>query len=832
MVDYKYKDLYWKSHIDKQLKITTDDGSVTFTNKDINWEDFELTESLCCEQQLKFGLCEASALKFKISNSFIPLTEKWLTVTETLNKNTDVPFWYGRYKVFSDVPTADKKYRDITAYDAMYDILETDMTQWYNNILPNENTKLSLKQFRTNFISYFHLQQQDITLINDNMIIERTLEPEQISGKDVITAICEINGCFGHIGRDGKFHYIYLSQGIQGLYPSNTLYPDHAPNWLIQSETGHLYPQDPKSTKLGNGVYINCKYEDFLCKKIDKIQIKQQENDIGYIYGQGDNSYIIVDNFLVYGKGSEELQEISKNIFDKITNIIYRPFSAECVGNPCLEIGDPIRLSTKYELIESYILKRTLKGIQGLRDIYEALGQEYRTENVNSVQQSIIQLKGKSNTFTRTIEETKSEIKAFETNVNENYSTTVQMNSAISQSAEGIKVTVSKQIEETKEYANGKVGELEKTLSSKIEQTAENITSTVAAATSKYDTGNIEIDYYGYGEPYENEKLNNVAYASSYLDQSNGKYYEYSIDGWSYFLTFDLITTELNSKIEQNAGEIVMKVDSDGRMVNVKLGVDANDPSATIFSVKSANIELSAEDIISLMSGGTINLSAGKGITIDSPNFKVDTKGNVQANNATLKSATIEGEITAKSGKIGNFTVDGKDGWMEYDKGGNKICGMGAQAAFYAGSGTSLSAPFHVTYDGQLYATGVNISGNVSGNLSGYMSGTVNMSDGSVTGGTIGNTESGWDVTENGLSKGNSKLSSNRLVIVGTGDNNTIINFQAIPSQIVMNPGDNGTISFFGVEFDKKDFEKLRIMIAQSGIVPSSANSKSGGEYE
>ena len=366
-------------------------------------------------------------------------------------------------------------------------------------------------------------------------------------------------------------------------------------------------------------------------------------------------------------------------------------------------------------------------------------------------------------------------------------------------------------------------------LSSKIDQTASSITSTVASSTSKYDTGNIEIDYYGYGEPDKNEKLNNVAYASSYLDQSNGKYYQYTRDGWRYLLTFNLITTELNSKIEQNASEIVMKVDSNGRMVKVKLGIDPDDENATVFSVKSGNIELSADEVISLMAGGTINLSAGKGIAIDSPNFKVDTNGNVQANNAALKSATIEGEITAKSGKIGNFTVDGTDGWMEYDKGGSDICGMGAKAAFYAGSGDSLNAPFHVTYDGQLYATGVNISGN----LSGYMSGTVNMSDGSVTGGTIGNAESGWNVTENGLSKGTSNLSSDRLAIAGMGEGNTRINFQAFPGQIVMNPGDEGIISIYGVEFDKKDIEKLRIMIAQSGIVPSAnIQNQEGEKYE
>ena len=723
MVDYKYKDLYWKTHIDKQLKITADDRSITFTNEDINWESFELIESLCCDSQLKFGLCESSVLKFKISNTFIPLVGKWLTVTETLENYTDTPIQLGRYKVFSDIPTADRRYRDITAYDVMYDILETDITQWYNDVLPNENRKLTLKQFRSNFISYFHLQQKDITLVNDNMIIERTLQPEQISGKDVITAICEINGCFGHIGRDGKFHYIYLPQDIQGLYPSNTLYPDHASEWLIQSETGHLYPQDPKSIKLGNGVYISCKYEDFICKKINKIQIKQQEDDIGCIYGEGNNSYVIVDNFLVYGKKSEELQEISKNIFNKITNIVYRPFSAECVGNPCLEVGDPIRFSTKYELIESYIFKRTLKGIQELKDTYEANGTEYRNEKINSVEKSIMQLKGKTNILTRNVDETRSEIAAFEKNVNDNYSTTSEMRSEIKQTANSITQTISKTYE-TKENA----GITKNELSSKIEQTENSIKQEIEARTE------------------EGKK----------------------------------IKASLDLKIDK---------DDDGTIVSLINGT-----------------------------ADKIHFGADNMFTVNSPNFKVDENGNV----------TITGKISAESGNIGNFTIDQKDGWMEYSN-DNGICGMGATAAFYAGSGDSDNAPFHVTYDGQLHATGVNISGDISGNISGYVNGTINKDGGSIEGGTI----AGWNVTENGLSNGDSKLSNNKLVVVGVGDNNTLINFQAVPSMVIINPGDNGTISFYGTQFDKKDFEKLRIMIAQSGIVPSSTDiQKKEEKYE
>ena len=422
LINNNYKDLFWKSHTDKQLKISTDDGMFTAVNSDIHWEDFELTESLCSDSQLRFGSCEASSIKFQIKNAFIPLIGKWLTVTETIDGNADAPFQYGRYKVYSDKPTADREYRDIIAYDSMYDIINADVSAWYNALLPKKESTVTMKQFRESFIRHFGLI--DVVpkdgLTNDSMVVERTIEPEQISGKDVITAICEINGCFGHIGRDGKFHYIYLPQDIQGLYPADFLFPDRVPaqwDYMTQAETGHLYPQDPKGTRMGPGRYIKCQYEDYVVRTINKLQIRMEENDIGAIYGTGDNCYIIEDNFLVYGKSADDLAVIAENIYSKIRGIIYRPFSAECVGNPCFEIGDPLRFQTKYELVESYILKRTLKGIQAPRDTYGSDGQEYRTEKVNSIQRSIIQLKGKSNTLTRTVEENRLEVKDIERNL-------------------------------------------------------------------------------------------------------------------------------------------------------------------------------------------------------------------------------------------------------------------------------------------------------------------------------------------------------------------------------------------------------------------------------
>ena len=71
MVNYKYGDLFKKDTVDKQLSIVSDDGKINITNTELHQEKFELTESLCSEQELTFGSCEAAMIKFTVSNTFL-----------------------------------------------------------------------------------------------------------------------------------------------------------------------------------------------------------------------------------------------------------------------------------------------------------------------------------------------------------------------------------------------------------------------------------------------------------------------------------------------------------------------------------------------------------------------------------------------------------------------------------------------------------------------------------------------------------------------------------------------------------------------------------------
>ena len=117
MVNYKYGDLFKKDTVDKQLSIVSDDGKINITNTELHQEKFELTESLCSEQELTFGSCEAAMIKFTVSNTFLPMKGKWLTVRMSLDGHTDAAFQFGRYKVDSDTPTADRTCREVIAYD-------------------------------------------------------------------------------------------------------------------------------------------------------------------------------------------------------------------------------------------------------------------------------------------------------------------------------------------------------------------------------------------------------------------------------------------------------------------------------------------------------------------------------------------------------------------------------------------------------------------------------------------------------------------------------------------------------------------------------------------
>lgn len=677
----EYGGQFLKDSVDKQLSIVTDDGQIHITNNELHQEQFELTESLCSESELTFGSCEAGMVKFTVSNIFSGLKDKWITIQMVLAGNTANPFQIGRYKVYSDTPEADRTKRDIVAYDALYDMINADVAEWYNTLLPDKDSITTMKAFRDSFFKHFGIEQADIQLANDDMKVEKTVEPEELSGATVLNCICEINGCFGHIGRDGRFHYIYLVQEIQGLYPRNDLYP-----------ADDLYPREPKSMRIGKNLYISARYEDFLVKSIDKLQIRKEEDDIGVIVGSGTNAYVIQDNFLAYGKDSEELTGIANNIYEKIRGIIYRPFSADCKGNPCIEVGDAVRLPTRYEIIESYVLKRTLKGIQALRDDYEAAGEEYRSTQVNSVHKSIIQLKGKTNVLTRTIEETNSKIVDVESGLSsEIKQTATDIRAEVKNTADGLTSSIQQNAESIATEVK-RANEAEGNLSTKITQTAESITSEVSknyetkenATNTKTELEtSIKQTADGLTAELSKQVTETKEYAESAAETAESNAKQDTADKLKDYSTTTEMNTRINATAEGISAEVTQKLQSYSTTEQMNSAIRQTADSINTEVSKKVN----GDEIIS-----KINQSA-ENVSIEAN--KINLNGAVTANQ-NFKIG-LDGSMEALSGLIGEWQIF--DGYLRY------VLGENAQALLKPDElliSRSAGANFHA-YPGLLY---------------------------------------------------------------------------------------------------------------------------------
>ena len=386
MINSSLKEKYWDSATDKQMVISVVGTNQKIDNSMLEIGTFSLEESLCSESELKFGACEANCVKFTARNTAGNIIGKTISIEETIDGDSENPMPYGVFKVASDVPTADRTKRQITAYDAMYDIINTDVKSWYAGL----SFPMTLRQFRDSFFAHLGIAQVETNLVNDSMTVNKTIvatqtddssavtEEPAISGKTVVTAICEINGCFGNINREGKFEYVFLKEIISALYPAEDLFP-----------SDNLFPSDANTESM-TGHYITFDYEDFQSKAITQIEIKTSEDNAGAIVGTAGNNYSITGNFLVSDKTGAELEQIANNLLPIMKQAVYTPIkSCTCVGNPCLTLGEPIRFNTTREIVETYLLQRTLTGVQSKRDSISAQGTKTHSARVNSIRDTI-----------------------------------------------------------------------------------------------------------------------------------------------------------------------------------------------------------------------------------------------------------------------------------------------------------------------------------------------------------------------------------------------------------------------------------------------------------
>ena len=396
MASSDYNELF-SSLPQKALLLKFSDGTI-ITNDKIVSESLELEESLCSDTNLKYGSCESDRFSIRVVNDEISFKDLWVDVYMFIKENdgvlatnddkkfiTDQSQHFkvvegtngklGRFKVKSDKPTGDRVYRDLECYDAMQDLINVDVAAWYNGL----TFPISLKNFRDSLFQYLDFRQVETTLINDSYSIKGGYTTNSLSSRDVLASICEINGVFGHINRDGKFDYVSL--------PSSD---------TVTLEWYHR----------GTG-----KYEDYETESITKVISYTADGTVGCEVGVDGNTYTFENNLIVYGdEGSAAQITALTNLLNQIKDFTYRPFSVRTYGNPLMELGTNLVVNTHRQTVNSFVMNRFLSGIQSMKDEYYAYGDKAYPEEINRIKTIIERTAGKTASIEANINEMNSEI--------------------------------------------------------------------------------------------------------------------------------------------------------------------------------------------------------------------------------------------------------------------------------------------------------------------------------------------------------------------------------------------------------------------------------------
>lgn len=360
-------------------------GGTYLTNTEIASESFSLTEMLSDNSTLRFGGCNASQLKLRIRSSVKDMTNKTIVAkvysyedanirividggvpkaynVATGEYSTDLgeAFVFGTYRVRTDKPTPEKDYRDISAFDALERVVNEDIGEWYRSFWDTYDGA-TIKFIRESLLAYFGIEYEPFTGVNDDLTIKKTIETNTISAVSILRAICELNGCFGYITRDNKFRCRVLS--------TETV-----------DKTYYRYKQGG----------IN--YQDALANVITQVQIYNDLSKANASIGVEGNAYIIAENVLLTGLDNFVLEDIATKLLPVVSGCVYRPFTCQTYGDPCVELGDFIKIPTSDKTVESFLLQRELTGTQAMRDKIEAKGEEKNASGATGSSATISQL--------------------------------------------------------------------------------------------------------------------------------------------------------------------------------------------------------------------------------------------------------------------------------------------------------------------------------------------------------------------------------------------------------------------------------------------------------
>lgn len=411
------------AHKTYELKI----GDEVLSNADIVEDSIMIEGVLEDSEQLEFSGCHAKSLKVDLiyrNESAFGLPVELKAKAELGDDETEwLVLFTGKVTALTQ-KSADDILSSLMAYDALQEVNNFDLAEWYKGL----TFPITLGAFRTSLrenLASLGVEMEDSELPLDSMTIDQTIAPETLAGRDVLIAIATLNARYCVCDAENVIRFVALDRlNVKGLYPAEDLFP-----------SDDLFPEDPEDNAadwIESPEFSGLNYRNYDVLPIDKVVLREDEDDIGAIYGTGLNAYIVEGNFLLYGKSAADLAATAEAVYELVEGYSFTPAVITGKARPWLEMGDLVRVDSAQNVIFTYVLQAQFSGLQNTNGSYGCSVKKDRVKQLSSINTQVLQLRGKSNKLVRDVEHMSSAIYDEEGN------------SRIEQNASAIELKVSK----------------------------------------------------------------------------------------------------------------------------------------------------------------------------------------------------------------------------------------------------------------------------------------------------------------------------------------------------------------------------------------------------
>lgn len=286
--------------------------------------------------------------------------------------------------------TGSNKYK-VTAYDNV-SLLDVDVTEWLNSL----TFPITIKGFATALAAKCGLELANEPRLNKDYQVQK-FTGSGVNARDLMKMVCSASGCFCNADANGKLLFDWYKKNDRVIIsPKKSIneksfrlfdvvkrsLQDNAHRALVSAKS-YKYAPD------GIPYFANqLTFSDFVVKAIDKVQVRQSDDDVGVVYPadeQGTNALVIQGNQLLSTTSDAALRPYVKNLYDGLNNITYVPCSnIQTLETLEIKVGDIVTVSDGKNEFDTWI---TSVKHSGGKCTFESVGNANRntTTAVNNV---------------------------------------------------------------------------------------------------------------------------------------------------------------------------------------------------------------------------------------------------------------------------------------------------------------------------------------------------------------------------------------------------------------------------------------------------------------